>query len=1017
MSLFPGQFLHRLGITSLSPSRRLHNKSTKIPYPENINDFSDHIFFLAQPSTIVHFSKTNGSHVFVSFRCAEIEKMNYHDVELPSSSRGATGDANQQAMIAVHAILQAGGTQDAAEVAALAILTKHDAGRQAKDRAKQMAEMMVSLALLSVRTAVISPQNNTETSRPKQSRSEAILYRTKDDIDAASCDEDEDRNEHPRLRSLSVDSGRSTLYDVVTTCSRKDDALLFTTAKTREALRGLRATWSPTASPFSWADDDEESQCIVLKNHEEESFVGSLLTTAVDDTTGAKVLAEKNNGFSISKGNTTWQVTGFKEMEPRAGLPYFPFLLHRSTTHLTTCAIARAIDCYKPIGRIISVCVPCFNEEAASLNRSIRSLSEQRTPEGVRLEIVVVMDGIQQISQSMQDYLGELFGISTQPGASNNPFEFLSGAQTVIVECVKDSTDSDSSGATLSLVLKRSNKRKVNSQMWWLKGHARDSRCEFAFATDCGIVFDAWCMKKMLERMDRQPNLSALTGYQRVMTAKMQGDSRFEFLVDPIGFFLRLLQAYDFELSQSTTKSALDSIGFLPVLPGPCSLFRFKHLVGVTHEYLSLTTRRSKPGENMSRIILGNVQLAEDRFPPVLLTFRSKEDCVESGIENPRVGFEHDAVFYFEAEKPLGQLVKQRRRWINGAYIAVSWVLKESWIKNADHSFFTKATAFIMLLLEFLQGIAVRLFVPGTIACGIIFMCTIIPPIYFNDTETIKSTLDDFKDADPYLYWIGCCASGFYLFVFALFLVLHMPRAIETKHNGHVVLTNDKRSAYRPWLFFLAFLLNAVVVGMFIYVGVGVYRTLGWSESPGYLRALTALTTLPYLVAFVDGLVNSKNPSFRTIFNLIWMSPVYFVTSLWFYVWFPAYASARISDLSWGNREGGHEEETNNYTALARQYYGRVATVILILFNTAITVLAAGVVHAIPGFLTIVLFTLLAFNVILHAVNLFDMLLRLLGRIWILFMGTLPQPPQEDDLGFLKGFENYEEDSTEEGSD
>lgn len=48
--------------------------------------------------------------------------------------------------------------------------------------------------------------------------------------------------------------------------------------------------------------------------------------------------------------------------------------------------------------------------------------------------------------------------------------------------------------------------------------------------------------------MIRQPNCHALTGYQRVMPAQMQGDGTFEICADPMGFFLRQLQSYDFEV-------------------------------------------------------------------------------------------------------------------------------------------------------------------------------------------------------------------------------------------------------------------------------------------------------------------------------------------------------------------------------------------------------------------------------------------------------------------------------------
>jgi len=982
--------------------------------------------------------------------------MNLPDEEAPGYPKN--DEETQRAMQAARSILMAGGTQAAAQAAAFAILESavtHKGtvlgGQKRFDTklAKRLAEIMASVALLSLTSDGAGGENEygweddavkimsnptftdiemsmtgTDThvtagtrykpasagrkpplppSRTRASKANNSLGMPPPTPPRSSTlrTQKEQPNQFNLVGSCSQDSTLSSLAEYINRTSTNDDAKMYTTARTRAALNRAALKTHKTAQdqsimyPASLCSGtfDEGRD----KHDEEESVVHSILSLNTfdlnDDLRRVDSVPKRQReaSFSTERNKETYRVSGFVETEPRPGTVYFPSVAERSRMAKLTPAVNR------PAMRTISICIPCFNEEAASLKRSISSLQKQALPYGVRLEIVVAVDGTQQVSESMDKYLEEIFGITAKRKAKINPFDALPYVNTVIVQAENSQNKTNSANTMLSLVLKRTNRRKVNSQMWWLRSHARDAQCEFAFATDCGIVFDPKCIPTMIERMDRQPNLSALTGYQRVMTAQMQGDSRFECIVDPWGFFLRILQSYDFELSQSTTKSALDDIGFIPVLPGPCSLFRYKHFAGVMHEYLSLTTKQAEQANDISRIVLGNVQLAEDRFPPVLLTFRDKEDCEQEGITHPHTGFEHDAIFYFEAEKPLGQLVKQRRRWINGSYIAVFWVLRESWIKNADHNLFTRTAAFTLLLLEFIQGLLIRFFVPSTIACGICFMCTIIPAIYFEDTKAITEILDDFTKADSMHFGIGCAAAAFYLLVFIVFLIMHMPRAIQTRHsNDQVTWNTDKKSAYRPFLFFIAFILNAIVVAMFVYVGYGVYSTLGWSGAPNYLRALNVIIAVPYFVALMDGIVNTRKwPSFRTIWNLLWMSPVYFISSLWFYVWFPAYASVRISDLSWGNREGGHEEERDSYIVLSRAYYGRVATATIVLSNTITAAMVIGVIHAVPSFLTIVLFFLLASNVILHVTNLVDMFFRALRKIWTITVGYKPVDPRQ----------------------
>ena len=261
----------------------------------------------------------------------------------------------------------------------------------------------------------------------------------------------------------------------------------------------------------------------------------------------------------IHRGNHSWVAKGYNAVAPKQSTSdreriYFPTLSARYNELLLDPQTSSTTR--QPL-RVVSVCIPCFNEEAESLKRSIDSLHKQKLPKGFVIEVVVAMDGTAQISKSMGEYLQMLFGINVfDTDARKNPFITFSSAQTVVVEQTSDLGIDNmadllrkkKAAISLSLVIKRTNKRKVNSQRWWLHAHAKDTKCEFAFATDCGIVFDPECLALLLDRMDREPGLSGLTGYQRVMPAQMQGDGRFECFRDPWGFFLRNIQSFDFEV-------------------------------------------------------------------------------------------------------------------------------------------------------------------------------------------------------------------------------------------------------------------------------------------------------------------------------------------------------------------------------------------------------------------------------------------------------------------------------------
>ena len=203
--------------------------------------------------------------------------------------------------------------------------------------------------------------------------------------------------------------------------------------------------------------------------------------------------------------------------------------------------------------RVISVCIPCFTEEASTLVRTLRSLKSQKLPSGVVFEILIVVDGIEKMSESMRAFVTKSFnlGVSNdeQPDdLHKNIFQQFPKAETIIVEPFKSNDDDKLGSGGLSLVLKRNNRRKVNSHMWWLAAHAKDSGCEFALATDCGIVFEKTAIAQMLSRLDGDQALVAVTGFQRVMTSTMQGDGKAEWLTDPFGHVLRQIQRFDFEV-------------------------------------------------------------------------------------------------------------------------------------------------------------------------------------------------------------------------------------------------------------------------------------------------------------------------------------------------------------------------------------------------------------------------------------------------------------------------------------
>lgn len=128
-------------------------------------------------------------------------------------------------------------------------------------------------------------------------------------------------------------------------------------------------------------------------------------------------------------------------------------------------------------------------------------------------------------------------------------------------------------------------------------------------------------------------------------------------------WWLRSLQAYEYEAGVSTFNGVFSLLGYMPVLPGPCALLKFKTCLedGGIDEYLDLVN--SPPEDDASDVELwqrGNENLAEDRILSFTIVFPARIKAVR------RTEWVPLALFYYDAETEFRTLCPQRRRWING---------------------------------------------------------------------------------------------------------------------------------------------------------------------------------------------------------------------------------------------------------------------------------------------------------------------------------------------------------------
>jgi cellulose synthase/poly-beta-1,6-N-acetylglucosamine synthase-like glycosyltransferase len=456
----------------------------------------------------------------------------------------------------------------------------------------------------------------------------------------------------------------------------------------------------------------------------------------------------------------------------------------------------------------------------------------------------------------------------------------------------------------LTLIVKCRNRQKHDSHWWSLCPHgfiASYPDARFCFFTDCGTLFDEECMYFMLREfeMDKQKKIGAVTGRQRVMNAKQQGASDEGFIAE----FLRHVQRCDFELSFATSVGAFALAGCLPVLPGPCGLYRRETIVSGAgefyHSFLSMDS-------NNIGITEANVMIAEDRILSIS-PFFSK--FVKDGSTGELVNYPDmvttvapEATFYYESESSIMPLVKQRRRWINGTIAAYLWLLFKKpgliW-SSFNVSIWRKLLIYFLIIVQAYQ-----------------FLFVFVSPAIF---------LVLFRTALTALNWKEQLYSD-YWFMILMVLYLLFAWASSYKHAA-------------DWMFYIA-----IIVGIFIellsiagitrsivkqallpdsefYEQINKTQTKG--RPPGYIGNFSYLDIVPFgLLALVAicPLIGALFASPKS-FMYVMRSGIYFLLFLPTLVGtFGIYSICNFSDFSWGNRDStGSADKIGNRLSILVQ--------------------------------------------------------------------------------------------------
>ncbi|CAI4712284.1 BDF_1d_G0045140.mRNA.1.CDS.1 [Saccharomyces cerevisiae] len=201
----------------------------------------------------------------------------------------------------------------------------------------------------------------------------------------------------------------------------------------------------------------------------------------------------------------------------------------------------------------------------------------------------------------------------------------------------------------LLFCLKEQNQKKINSHRWAFEGFAELLRPNIVTLLDAGTmpgkdsIYQLW-------REFRNPNVGGACGEIRTDLGK-----RFVNLLNP----LVASQNFEYKMSNILDKTTESNFGFITVLPGAFSAYRFEAVRGQPLQKYFYGEIMENEGFHF---FSSNMYLAEDR----ILCFEvvTKKNC------NWILKYCRSSYASTDVPERVPEFILQRRRWLNGSFFA-----------------------------------------------------------------------------------------------------------------------------------------------------------------------------------------------------------------------------------------------------------------------------------------------------------------------------------------------------------
>lgn len=374
------------------------------------------------------------------------------------------------------------------------------------------------------------------------------------------------------------------------------------------------------------------------------------------------------------------------------------------------------------------ICVTMYNEDEIGFTRTMHAVmkniahfcsrSKSRTwgAEGwQKIVVCVVSDGREKINPRTLDALAAM-GVY-QHGIAKN-FVNQRAVQAHVYEYTTQvSLDSDLKfkGAEKGIVpcqmifcLKEKNAKKLNSHRWCFNAFGKALNPNVCILLDVGTKPGGTSLYHLWKAFDNDSNVAGACGEIKAMKGKFGAN-----LLNP----LVASQNFEYKMSNILDKPLESVFGYITVLPGALSAYRYHALLNdeTGHGPLSQYFKGEVLHGQHADVFTANMYLAEDRILCWELVAKRGESWVLKYVKNctgeTDVPGEHTSIdtaicilMLTRISDTVPEFISQRRRWLNGAFFAAVYSLVHfKQLLGTDHTIPRKALLLIESFYQFIQ--------------------------------------------------------------------------------------------------------------------------------------------------------------------------------------------------------------------------------------------------------------------------------------------------------------------------